>query len=128
MSRATLKWEVAVTVDVEVTDRATALTLLDDDLREAVFAAAYDTVAPVLITVTPVPEDQEFEESFTVIGFWDEDEPVVTGVITGQHSVEGGDGVSEQGPWALWVDAVDAEAAATFAIEEMLETLGGGDE
>lgn len=128
MTRTTLKWEVAVTVDTEVTDRVTALYLLDDNLQEAVIAAANDTLAPVLITVTPVPEEQGFEESFTVIGFWDEDEPVVTGVVLGQHPVVGGDDVSDQGPWALWVDAVDPEAAARFAAEEMLETLGGDDD
>lgn len=57
MGRLTLKWEVSVTVDDEVSDRETALYLLDDDLREAVFAAARDTVDPIIITVTPIQEE-----------------------------------------------------------------------
>lgn len=59
MTRVTLKWEVSITVEEEVSDRQTAFQLLDDDLREAVFAAARDTVDPIVMDVTPIPEEPQ---------------------------------------------------------------------
>ena len=58
----------------------------------------------------------------TVIGVWQDDEPVVVGVVSGHHEVYGGDEASFSGGlWFTHVTATDvAEAeqlAKTAAIE-----------
>lgn len=62
-------------------------------------------------------------EEWTVIGFWHEGQVIVTGVVKGEHQVEGGDvsEVSEEGCWASLVSAPDAEAAERLAVEEQME-------
>lgn len=60
---------------------------------------------------------------WTVIGFWDEDEPVVVGIVAGRHDVVGGEGVSEQGPWAVSVTAPGSDKAGLLAVAEMAATL-----
>lgn len=63
--------------------------------------------------------------SFTVVGFWDDsDTPVSVAVIEliggGQMLIEGGQGCSEGGPWALDVDdAPDPYTAETMAVRTM---------
>ena len=62
---------------------------------------------------------------WTVTGYWDEDEPVPTGVIKGQHEVTG-DVDYEQFPQGLWAESVtapDADAAERLAVEMMRDTL-----
>ena len=61
---------------------------------------------------------------FTVIGVWDNDEPIAVGVVWGEHSVVGGDEEHwEGGLWATTVEAADPEAAEVAAVNEMQESL-----
>jgi hypothetical protein len=57
------------------------------------------------------PEPPPEPGQFTVIGYWDGDIRHVVGVVKGVHDVSGGDGISEEGPFAVCVHAVDAETA-----------------
>jgi len=57
---------------------------------------------------------------YTVIGVWQDDEPVVVGVIEGDHQVSGGGADAfPEGLWATCVDAYDATAADCLATSEM---------
>lgn len=38
--------------------------------------------------------------TYTVVGFWRDDEVEICGIIKGEHDVFGGDSVTEEGPWA----------------------------
>jgi hypothetical protein len=60
---------------------------------------------------------------YTVIGYWDGDRPVSVGVIEGEHAVHAGEGVTEEGDWATFVEADSPEAAENLAVEEMRATL-----
>lgn len=62
---------------------------------------------------------------FTVIGFWYDDEPVVVGVIEGEHNVEGGNtgdlyDSSFQGEWFVSVSAASAAEAEDRGIDEII--------
>jgi hypothetical protein len=66
-------------------------------------------------------------KTWTVIGFWYNDRPVVTGVVEGNHNVGNGDtddfyagDTDYQGEWATSVSARDAESALGQAVKEML--------
>lgn len=57
---------------------------------------------------------------YTVIGVWQDDEPIPVGVVAGEHEVSGGDsGEFEQGVWATSVVAPDSATAEHLAIDEM---------
>jgi hypothetical protein len=75
--------------------------------------------------------------TWSVIGFWFNDEPVPVGVVEGDHQVYGGDALSagydspvdgSQGPWAVSVTAPDAETAEELAVEQMLDECDDDDE
>jgi hypothetical protein len=53
---------------------------------------------------------------YTVIGVWQDDQPIPVGVIAGEHEVSGGD---SSRLWATSVTAPDEATAEQFAIEEM---------
>ena len=76
------------------------------DLASKVLAAAQQPM--------PAPE-----KTWTVIGFWNDGRIIVTGVVEGEHPVSGGDvtEISEQGCWAGFVVADDAESAESLAVE-----------
>ena len=59
---------------------------------------------------------------FTVIGYWDGCRPVSVGVIAGEHDVHAGEGATEEGDWALAVEADTPEAAEILAIQDMRRT------
>jgi hypothetical protein len=62
--------------------------------------------------------------SYTVIGVWLDDAPIVVGVIAGNHEVYGGDEKAfEEGLWATSVDACDIAQAEQLAKVEMREGL-----
>jgi hypothetical protein len=67
---------------------------------------------------------------YTAIGFWYNDEPVVAGVVPGEHPVycgtvtDLGDS-SFQGEWAVSVEANSASGAKEKAVAEMLAGLLG---
>ncbi|MCB5280313.1 hypothetical protein [Arthrobacter sp. ES1] len=68
---------------------------------------------------------------FTVIGYWDGNRPVSVGVVEGEHQVNAGEGVTEEGDWAMAIEADSPEAAESLAIAEMRandEAEGLGDE
>jgi hypothetical protein len=72
---------------------------------------------------------------YTVIGFWWEDEPVVTGIVEGSVPLVGGysevlDDSSEgfRGPWATPVSAPDADTAGALAVAGMESTLDRDDD
>ncbi|ONI83479.1 hypothetical protein ALI22I_33825 [Saccharothrix sp. ALI-22-I] len=58
--------------------------------------------------------------TFTVIGLWIDDKPLVAGVVEGEHMMAdsewGSDGFSR---WATSVQAEDAECAESYAVAEM---------
>lgn len=57
---------------------------------------------------------------YTVIGVWQNDEPIPVGVIAGEHEVSGGASSEfEQGVWATSVAAPDSATAEQLAIDEM---------
>lgn len=58
-------------------------------------------------------------EPFTVIGYWDGSRPVSVGVIAGVHDVHAGEGATEEGDWAMAVEAESPEAAEVLAIRDM---------
>ncbi len=58
---------------------------------------------------------------FTVIGYWRGDRPVSVGVIAGEHDVHAGEGVTEEGDWAMFLEADSPEAAQALAIKDMRE-------
>ena len=47
---------------------------------------------------------------YTVIGVWQDDKPIVAGVVTGRHEVYGGD--EETFPDGLWFVCVSADDIA----------------
>ena len=51
------------------------------------------------------------KQEWTVIGYWDNDERIVAGVVKGNHDVAGGDSAGDGGPWAHTVTAPDAASA-----------------
>ncbi len=72
-------------------------------------------------------------KTWTVIGFWLNDEPYSAGVVAGSHAVYGGNDLDDtgegfQGAWATSVEAASAEEAEDMAIEEMLDSLEPDDE
>lgn len=61
---------------------------------------------------------------YTVIGVWQDDEPIPVGVIAGEHDVTDGDlNEFEDGLWATSVAAPDSATAQHLAIDEMRTTL-----
>jgi hypothetical protein len=54
-------------------------------------------------------------KTWTVIGFWDDDEIRVAGVVEGAHTVYGGDDITEEGPWARVFEAETYEEAQAMA-------------
>lgn len=62
--------------------------------------------------------------TYTVLGVWEDDEPVPVGVVDGEHQVTGGaDRRWEQGLWATSVTAADPAEAEAAAVAEMRTTL-----
>jgi hypothetical protein len=58
----------------------------------------------------------------TVIGCWENDQPIVVGVVLGDHEVYGGDDERfDEGLWATTVDADDVNSAEQLAKQEMTE-------
>jgi hypothetical protein len=77
-------------------------------------AALVNTEADLLRRALTPPE------VYTVIGVWQDDEPIPVGVIAGEHQVGGGDsGHFEQGVWATCVAAPDSATAEHLATAEM---------
>lgn len=60
------------------------------------------------------------ENEYTVIGYWQDDERVVAGVIKGSHDVTRGEGAGNGGPWADTVTAPDAESAECESLSHCL--------
>ncbi|MDT5026441.1 MAG: hypothetical protein QOE61_2867 [Micromonosporaceae bacterium] len=61
---------------------------------------------------------------YTVIGVWQDDEPIPIGVIAGDHEVtDGDDSEFEDGLWATSAAAPDSATAQQLAIDEMRTTL-----
>jgi hypothetical protein len=57
---------------------------------------------------------------YTVIGLWIGDEPIVAGVIEGDHPMVDAAGIGDEYQrWATHVYAEDAESAEAYAVEEM---------
>ena len=56
---------------------------------------------------------------FTVLGYWDGSRPVSVGVIAGEHDVHAGENATQEGDWAIFVEAETPEAAQTLGIQEM---------
>ncbi len=62
--------------------------------------------------------------SYTVIGVWLEDTPIVVGVIAGSHEVYGGDEQRfPEGLWATSVDASTVEQAEQLAKVEIRDSI-----
>jgi hypothetical protein len=80
-------------------------------LAERIVAALRGASEPESVAGTNKP--------YTVIGYWRGDRPVSVGVIEGQHDVHAGEGVTEEGDWAMAIEADSPEAAETLAIAEM---------
>ncbi len=59
---------------------------------------------------------------YTVIGVWQDDKPVVTGVVTGHHEIYGGDEETfTDGLWFARVAAGDVADAEQIAKTEAIE-------
>jgi hypothetical protein len=58
---------------------------------------------------------------YTVIGLWYDDEPVVAGVVEGEHNAVDSDPCHErfQGRWSTSVEADDPDDAESRAVAEM---------
>lgn len=56
-------------------------------------------------------DEKRDEDAYTIVGFWDNDEVTVTGVILGDHAVHGGDACGDGGPFAEATQGRDADAA-----------------
>ena len=64
--------------------------------------------------------------TYTVVGIWDGSDPVVAGVIEGEHHcVDRDDGAPRElhGRWATHVRAIDPDAAEAAGFVAMLVTL-----
>lgn len=66
-------------------------------------------------------------DTWTVIGFWDDDDPFPVGVVAGEHDVLGGNRAVKEfnGPWAVCVDAntpADAELKASILQSRTLKS------
>lgn len=60
---------------------------------------------------------------WTVIGYWDDaDYPISVGVVAGEQFVQGGEGCSDGGPWATFVDAPTAAEAELRGVQDMEQT------
>lgn len=71
-------------------------------------------------------EAAEAAATYTVVGVWEEDQPIPVGVIGGDHPVCGGDTQHwEQGLWATVVTAPDPTTAEHAAITAMRHGLKG---
>jgi hypothetical protein len=84
------------------------------------------TVTDRYITGVSRRETPQGLHTWTVLGFWYSDEPVVIGIVAGEHDVTGGttdelDDSSFQGEWATSVTAATAEEAQEAAVREMLD-------
>ncbi|BDZ52395.1 hypothetical protein GCM10025867_46360 (plasmid) [Frondihabitans sucicola] len=86
-----------------------ALDVLDLDDDGNVIPAAPETES------APTPRLGDF----TVLGVWDESEPIAVGVVPGDLPVTGGDEDHFNGIWAISVQAENAEDAEIIAINEM---------
>jgi len=76
------------------------------------------TVAGLLAATAP-----QLPNAYTVIGVWQEDEPIPVGVIAGEHPVHDGDERAfPQGRWATSVTAPDSTTAQQLAVAEMRES------
>jgi hypothetical protein len=80
------------------------------------------------------PEDRQLK-TWTVIGFWMEDDPVAVGTVEGDHPVYGGDDVNDsglvdgaRGPWAVAVEAEDDDIAEKKAVQELMRVQFDDDE
>ena len=75
---------------------------------------------------TPAPAaSPEPEDVWTVIGVWDESEPITTGTVKGSRAGYGGNGsYFGQGCWATSVTAPDVAEAERLAVAEMRESMG----
>jgi hypothetical protein len=68
------------------------------------------------------PNSEETPMQYTVIGVWQDDEPVVAGVVPGRHEVYGGDEASFSGGlWLTHVTATDVAEAEQLAKTEAIE-------
>jgi hypothetical protein len=56
---------------------------------------------------------------WTVLGVWQQDEPITIGAVRGDHWVHGGDDAFPEGTWATYVVAGDVSEAEAAAIEEV---------
>jgi len=59
------------------------------------------------------------KKPYTVIGYWDGNRPVSVGVVEGVHDVHAGHGATEEGDWAMSVEAERPEDAESLAVQEM---------
>lgn len=66
-------------------------------------------------------------ETWTVIGFWHDDEPLAAGAIRGEHPVDGDLDYEDHQPWATSVEADSADEAMAAAVEKMSEDDADGD-
>jgi hypothetical protein len=63
-------------------------------------------------------------DGYTVIGDWDNDQPVALGVVARKHAVSSGDDAHKaHGWWVVNVDADDADQAEQAAVTKMQATL-----
>jgi hypothetical protein len=62
----------------------------------------------------------DLPHQYTVVGVWQEDQPIPVGVIAGEHPVHDGDATAfAQGLWATSVTAPDSTTAQQLAVAEM---------
>lgn len=61
--------------------------------------------------------------SYTVLGVWIDDQPVVAAVIAGEHDCVDATGVTLYQRWATSVDAPDPDTAEEIAIVELREDI-----
>lgn len=60
---------------------------------------------------------------YTVIGVWQDDKPVVAGVVVGRHEVYGGDEQAfPEGLWFASVTATDVDEAEHLATSQARES------
>ena len=65
-------------------------------------------------------------ETWTVIGFWHDDEPLAAGAIRGEHPVDGDLGYEDHQPWATSVKADSADEAMAAAVADMRDDDADG--
>lgn len=99
------------------------LQLSAEDMNDLIAGRGITTILDSGEEVTAIADTPE-PNMWTVLGFWNNDEPVSVGAVRGDHVIHGGRAADDyQGPWSSPASAATVEEAESLAIAAMLATL-----